>query len=69
MHHVDGDGHDAGVVYSEMQGRENSAESRYGLVANLALCAVVWWSAVPFMAVSGSGLAAVISGFMVMYRW
>ncbi|XP_073941538.1 uncharacterized protein C05D11.1-like [Choristoneura fumiferana] len=28
VHHVDGDGDDAGVVYCEMQGRENSADSR-----------------------------------------
>jgi hypothetical protein len=28
VHHIDGSGEDAGVVYSEMQGRENSAESR-----------------------------------------
>jgi Zn-dependent M16 (insulinase) family peptidase len=27
VHHVDGDGHDAGVVYAEMQGRENDAQS------------------------------------------
>ena len=24
MHHIDGKGHDSGVVYSEMQGRENT---------------------------------------------
>ena len=28
VHHVNGDGEDAGVVYCEMQGRENSGESR-----------------------------------------
>ncbi|CAH0404705.1 unnamed protein product [Chilo suppressalis] len=28
VHHVDGDGEDAGVVYCEMQGRENTADSR-----------------------------------------
>ena len=28
VHHVTGEGKDAGVVYSEMQGRENSADSR-----------------------------------------
>lgn len=28
VHHIDGDGEDAGVVYCEMQGRENSADSR-----------------------------------------
>lgn len=28
VHHITGDGNDAGVVYCEMQGRENSAESR-----------------------------------------
>jgi len=28
VHHIDGDGEDAGVVYCEMQGRENSGESR-----------------------------------------
>ncbi|GES88292.1 metalloenzyme, LuxS/M16 peptidase-like protein [Rhizophagus clarus] len=28
VHHVNGKGEDAGVVYSEMQGRENSGESR-----------------------------------------
>jgi len=28
VHHVDGDGDDAGVVYCEMQSRENSGESR-----------------------------------------
>ena len=26
MHHVNGEGEDAGVVYCEMQGRENTAE-------------------------------------------
>lgn len=31
VHHVDGDGDDAGVVYCEMQGRENSGESRVHL--------------------------------------
>ena len=25
MHHIDGKGHDSGVVYSEMQGRENTS--------------------------------------------
>jgi Zn-dependent M16 (insulinase) family peptidase len=25
VHHVDGKGHDSGVVYSEMQGRENTS--------------------------------------------
>lgn len=29
VHHVDGEGQDAGVVYCEMQGRENTADSRY----------------------------------------
>ncbi|KAI5635965.1 peptidase m16 inactive domain-containing protein [Phthorimaea operculella] len=28
VHHIDGEGEDAGVVYCEMQGRENSADSR-----------------------------------------
>ncbi|XP_045458924.1 uncharacterized protein C05D11.1-like [Melitaea cinxia] len=28
VHHVDGEGQDAGVVYCEMQGRENTADSR-----------------------------------------
>ncbi|KAG7311658.1 hypothetical protein JYU34_002712 [Plutella xylostella] len=28
VHHIDGEGQDAGVVYCEMQGRENSADSR-----------------------------------------
>ncbi|CAG4968392.1 unnamed protein product [Colias eurytheme] len=28
VHHIDGDGDNAGVVYCEMQGRENSADSR-----------------------------------------
>ncbi|XP_013133610.1 PREDICTED: uncharacterized protein C05D11.1-like [Papilio polytes] len=28
VHHIDGDGEDAGVVYCEMQGRENSSYSR-----------------------------------------
>ncbi|XP_047509808.1 uncharacterized protein C05D11.1-like [Pieris napi] len=28
VHHIDGDGENAGVVYCEMQGRENSADSR-----------------------------------------
>lgn len=28
MHHIDGNGENNGVVYAEMQGRENSAESR-----------------------------------------
>ncbi|XP_066250958.1 uncharacterized protein C05D11.1-like [Euwallacea similis] len=31
VHHITGDGEDAGVVYCEMQGRENSAESRMHL--------------------------------------
>lgn len=35
VHHIDGDGEDAGVVYCEMQGRENSSYSR--LVFNLSL--------------------------------
>lgn len=33
MHHIDGSGEDAGIVYCEMQARENSGESR----TNLAL--------------------------------
>ena len=28
MHHVTGEGEDAGVVYCELQGRENMGESR-----------------------------------------
>ena len=28
VHHVNGEGEDAGVVYCEMQARENSGESR-----------------------------------------
>ena len=28
VHHINGEGEDAGVVYSEMQGRENTGESR-----------------------------------------
>lgn len=28
VHHISGEGQDGGVVYCEMQGRENSAESR-----------------------------------------
>lgn len=28
VHHVDGDGEDVGVVYCEMQARENTGESR-----------------------------------------
>ena len=31
MHHINGEGEDAGVVYCEMQGRENSGESRVHL--------------------------------------
>ena len=31
VHHINGDGEDAGVVYCEMQGRENSGESRVNL--------------------------------------
>lgn len=31
VHHITGEGEDAGVVYCEMQGRENSAESRVHL--------------------------------------
>ena len=31
VHHIDGEGEDAGVVYCEMQGRENSGESRVHL--------------------------------------
>lgn len=31
VHHITGEGEDAGVVYCEMQGRENSAESRIHL--------------------------------------
>lgn len=31
MHHITAEGEDAGVVYCEMQGRENSAESRLHL--------------------------------------
>ena len=28
VHHINGDGEDAGVVYCEMQARENTGESR-----------------------------------------
>ena len=28
VHHINGDGEDAGVVYCEMQARENSGDSR-----------------------------------------
>ena len=28
VHHINGEGEDVGVVYSEMQARENSGESR-----------------------------------------
>ena len=28
MHHIDGSGDDSGIVYCEMQARENSGESR-----------------------------------------
>lgn len=31
MHHVSGQGEDGGVVYCEMQGRENTAETRTNL--------------------------------------
>lgn len=31
VHHISGDGHDGGVVYCEMQGRENTGESRVHL--------------------------------------
>lgn len=34
MHHITASGEDAGVVYCEMQGRENSAESRLYLQMN-----------------------------------
>eukprot|EP00457_Paulinella_chromatophora_P000722 gb/GEZN01000722.1/.p1 GENE.gb/GEZN01000722.1/~~gb/GEZN01000722.1/.p1 ORF type:complete len:1205 (-),score=195.78 gb/GEZN01000722.1/:119-3733(-) len=37
VHHVDGEGKDAGVVYCEMQGRENSGESRLHLETLRAL--------------------------------
>ncbi|KAG9235693.1 zinc metalloprotease [Amylocarpus encephaloides] len=33
VHHIDGEGNDAGVVYSEMQGRENTAQDIAELVA------------------------------------
>jgi Zn-dependent M16 (insulinase) family peptidase len=38
VHHVNGEGDDAGVVYSEMQGRENTGESR----THLALLRVMY---------------------------
>lgn len=31
MHHINGEGEDGGVVYCEIQGRENCAESRIHL--------------------------------------
>jgi Zn-dependent M16 (insulinase) family peptidase len=31
VHHINAEGEDAGVVYCEMQGRENSGESRVHL--------------------------------------
>ncbi|KOB79134.1 Uncharacterized protein OBRU01_00203 [Operophtera brumata] len=37
VHHVDGDGEDAGVVYCEMQGRENTADSRCDLQMQRAM--------------------------------
>lgn len=30
VHHINGEGEDAGVVYCEMQGRENSGHERSG---------------------------------------
>ncbi|XP_041971152.1 uncharacterized protein C05D11.1-like [Aricia agestis] len=37
VHHIDGDGEDAGVVYCEMQGRENTADSRCELKLQRAM--------------------------------
>ncbi|KAK6529106.1 hypothetical protein TWF694_004321 [Orbilia ellipsospora] len=37
VHHVDGTGHDAGVVYSEMQGVQNEADTLVALEANRQL--------------------------------
>lgn len=37
VHHITGEGIDAGVVYCEMQGRENSAESKMHLTMARAL--------------------------------
>ena len=37
VHHVDGTGHDAGVVYSEMQGVENNSDSLMNLKASRLL--------------------------------
>lgn len=31
VHHINGEGEDAGVVYSEMQGRENQSYDRMAL--------------------------------------
>jgi Zn-dependent M16 (insulinase) family peptidase len=33
VHHIDPHGRDSGVVYSEMQGRENTAGDRMALVS------------------------------------
>lgn len=37
VHHIDGEGEDAGVVYCEMQGRENNADSRLVKFSNTLL--------------------------------
>nr|XP_026487526.1 uncharacterized protein C05D11.1-like [Vanessa tameamea] len=37
VHHIDGDGEDAGVVYCEMQGRENTADCRCELSLQRAM--------------------------------
>ncbi|KAF8464620.1 cytoplasm protein [Kalaharituber pfeilii] len=44
VHHVDGAGHDAGVVYSEMQGVENKSES----LMNLRACRLLYPEEVGF---------------------
>ncbi|XP_075992092.1 uncharacterized protein C05D11.1-like [Anticarsia gemmatalis] len=55
VHHIDGDGEDAGVVYCEMQGRENTADSRCELQLSRAMY-------------PGSGYSAETGGIMENLR-
>ena len=45
MHHIDGKGHDSGVVYSEMQGRENTSGD---LMALRSVVVIIIFKLAPF---------------------
>ena len=46
VHHINGTGDDAGVVYCEMQARENNAESREEHALQAAVVVNDWWGLV-----------------------